>query len=70
MLVRLIDAHNDTPLWVNAQQVRVVLPQTAETTTLGLVGGDTLTVVGPAAEVATQLQDALAGRKYVDFWSS
>ncbi|MCA9545145.1 MAG: hypothetical protein KC613_12165 [Myxococcales bacterium] len=68
MLIRLVD-ENDRPVWVNAQHVRSVHQADPGVVCLRL-DRDDLRAKGEAADVATQLQDALAGRKYVDFWSN
>ena len=69
MLVRLLDAEGE-PVWVNAKQVQAVREGGADNTLLLMIGGGQWVVQGRAPEVATQLQDALVGRKYVDFWAS
>lgn len=68
MLIRLID-ESDQPVWLNAQHVRRVHQAAAGVVCVRL-DQDDVRVKGDAPEIATKLQDALAGRKYVDFWSS
>jgi hypothetical protein len=70
MLIRLIDPETNAPFWLNAAQVLWVEAATPEVTRLALAGGAQRNAQGSAAELATQLQDAFAGRKYVDFWAS
>ncbi len=67
MLIRLLDV-SDQPLWINARHVRTVRPVDPQQTCLRVDDADVV-VKGAAHDIATQLQDALVGRKYVDFWS-
>ena len=68
MLIRLTD-ESDRPVWLNAQHVRSV-HQAEPGVVCVRLDRDDVRVKGSAPDVATQLQDALAGRKYVDFWSA